>query len=110
LGIDKPFIVQSVAVGIGRTFSTEPNGRTGGRADLHDLLSSASVDDCDGRMIGLGEWLHAPIEPRAKIVLQICRPAAQRIVAISGALPGIELISAVVIASRKIRVQPVASR
>src|SRR5262245_45527678 len=60
-------------------------------------------------MVCVFRRLHTPIEARAKIVLQSFGPAGEHIVAIGRALPGVSLISPVIIESREILVAPVPS-
>src|SRR5438045_1419395 len=61
-------------------------------------------------MIGVLEIAHAPVEPRAKAVLQMRRPARERIVTIGRSVPRIALVGPIVRMARIILVQAVASR
>src|SRR6185436_1636135 len=43
-------------------------------------------------MVGLGERLNTPIQPGAKIILQIGRPASESVISIGGAIPYVGLV------------------
>ena len=110
LAIDEPFIGELVAIGVLRESGIERYFLAGSSVHPQNLLSVNSVDDGVRSVVRLARRLHAPVEPRPEIVLQIRRPAGERIVAVGRAVPRVGLVGPVVPLAGEVLIEAVAAR
>src|SRR3989442_1529395 len=84
--IMNPLESQRLAIGIGGCAGVEEDLLAGSHRSAQ-FASHAG----DGRMVCVREILHAPVEPRVEIVLEMLGPAKKRVVAVRSAVPGVAL-------------------
>src|SRR5262249_3276412 len=98
----EPVELQAVLVRISRVAAVEDDlvSRFNGSAQL-------AFHSRHGRMVGLSWILHAPSQTSFEIVLEMNRPALERIVTMGIVLPGVLLVSPVVRPALVVLVAPV---